>query len=193
MGRRPIHRSRFYNGAFRAEVVPDLFTTAKQKCDPNALATKMRKIFQSTVFLAAAVLSTCSAGAFDYKRSIGGIASDIAGPKESYPQLKDFSVAEHLQADRHEIQYSYHTHKPAGRGGWTSGVPNPDEDGIWFYIDFHDPRSAAQIHTQPAVASPYCVGNMRLSFLILEGAKTRSVEGAIWDILKKHGAAECDR
>ena len=128
------------------------------------MSMEMKTIFQSTVFLAAAILSTCSAGDFDYKRSIEGIARDIAGLKESYPQLKDFSVAEHLHTDRHEIWYSYHTHKPVGRGGWTSGVPNPDEDGIWFYIDFHDPRSAAHIHTQPAVASQYCVGNMRLSF-----------------------------
>src|SRR5881296_3429102 len=133
------------------------------------MSMEMKTIFQSTVFLAAAILSTCSAGGFDYKRSIEGIARDIAGLKESYPQLKDFSVAEHLHTDRHEIWYSYHTHKPVGRGGWTSGVPNPDEDGIWFYIDFHDPRSAAQIHTQPAVASQYCVGDMRLSFLSLEG------------------------
>jgi hypothetical protein len=34
---------------------------------------------------------------------------------------------------------------------------------------------------------------MRLSFLSLEGAKTRSAEGAIWEILKKHGATRCDK
>lgn len=143
------------------------------------------------VLLAAAVWSTCSAAGIDYRRSIEGIARDISGLKERYPQLKEFSVAEHLRADRYQISYGYRTHKAQGRGGWTSGVPNPDEDGIWFYIDFHDPASTAQIHTQPATTVPYCVGDMRLSFLSLEGAKTQSTQGAIWQILKKHGAAEC--
>jgi hypothetical protein len=151
----------------------------------------MKKIFQATVFLVAALLSTCSNGGFDYRRSIEGIAHDIAGLKHNHPQLKEFSVAEHLKTDRYQISYGYHTHKSTGRGGWTSGVPNPDEDGIWFYIDFHSPGSTLQIHTQPA-AIPYCVGAMRLSFLSLEGTKTESAEGAIWNILKKHGATRCD-
>ena len=152
----------------------------------------MKKTFQSTVFLVAALLSAGSNEAFDYRRSIEGIANDIAGLKDTHPQLKDFSVAEHLKADKHQISYGYHTHKSTGRGGWTSAVPNPDDDGIWFYIDFHSPGSALQIHTQPA-AIPYCVGAMRLSFLCLEGAKTKSTEGAIWEILKKHGAIRCDQ
>ena len=142
----------------------------------------MKKIFQATVFLVAALLSTCSNGGFDYRRSIEGIAHDIAGLKHSHPQLKEFSVAEHLKTDRYQISYGYHTHKSTGRSGWTSGVPNPDEDGI---------RSPLQIHTQPA-AIPYCVGAMRLSFLSLEGTKTESAEGAIWNILKKHGATRSD-
>ena len=119
------------------------------------------------------------------------IARDIADLKTNYPQLADFSVAEHLKADKHQISYGYHTHRPTGRGGWTSAVPNPDEDGIWFYIDLHSPESTLQIHTQPT-ATPYCVGAMRLSFLSLEGARTKSVEGAIWNILERHGATRCD-
>lgn len=152
----------------------------------------MKEIFQATVFLVAVLLSARSSGGFDYRHAIEGIAHDIAGLKDSHPQLKDFSVAEHLKADKHQISYGYNTHKSIGRGGWTSGVPNPDEDGIWFYIDFHSPGSTLQIHTQPA-AIPYCVGAMRLSFLSLEGTKTKSVEGAIWNILKKHGATGCDQ
>jgi hypothetical protein len=158
---------------------------------PTLAREEMRKFFQSTIFIAIAVMSACSTVGLDYKRSIEEIAHDIAGLKKGYPQLKDFSVAEHLRADKHQISYGYHTHKPAGRGGWTSGVPNPDEDGIWFYIDLHDPKSVAQIHTQPAMGPPYCVGSMRLSFLSLEGTKTKSVQGAFWRILRKHGATEC--
>jgi hypothetical protein len=153
---------------------------------------EMKSIIRSTVLLAA-ILATYSANGFDYQKSIQAIAIDIESLKEDYPQLKDFSVAEHLRANRHEISYSYHTHKSTGQGGWTSGVPNPDEDGIWFYIDFHDPESASQIHTQPAIGIPYCVGNMRLSFLSLEGTKTKSVQGPIWHVLKKYGATECNR
>ena len=152
----------------------------------------MKKLVQPTVFLVAALLSAGSASAFDYRRSIEGIAHDIEGLKDSHPQLKDFSVAANLKADKHQISYGYHTYRPTRRGGWTSAVPNPDEDGIWFYIDFHDPASTLQIHTQPA-AIPYCVGAMRLTFLSLEGTKTKSVEGAIWNVLKKHGATRCDQ
>jgi len=152
----------------------------------------MKTLVQPMVFLIAALLSAGSGSAFDYKRAIEEIADDIERLKGSYPQLKDFSVAENLKADKHQISYGYHTHKPMGRGGWASSVPNPDEDGMWFYIDLHDRASTLQIHTQP-VAVPYCVGAMRLSFLSLEGTKTKSVEGAIWNILKKHGATRCDQ
>jgi len=152
----------------------------------------MKKTVRPTVLLVAALLSTCSSSGFDYSRAIEGIAHDIAGLKGSYPQLEDFSVTEHVKAATHQISYGYHTHPPTGRGGWTSAVPNPDDDGIWFYIDLHSPGSTLQIHTQP-VAAPYCVGAMRLSFLCLEGAKTKSLEGPIWNILKKRGAARCDQ
>lgn len=150
----------------------------------------MKKLVQPTVFLVAALLSAGAGNAFDYRRSIEAIAQDIEGLKDSHSQLQNFSVAEHVKTDKHQISYGYRTHTSTGRGGWTSAVPNPDEDGIWFYIDFHDPASTLQIHTQPPVI-PYCVGAMRLSFLSLEGPKTKSVEGAIWNILKKHGATRC--
>jgi hypothetical protein len=151
----------------------------------------LKRIIQSAVLLTATLSSACFAGSFDYTRAIEGIARDIADLKGSYPQLKEFSVSENLKADEHKISYGYHTHKPANRGGWTSGVPNPDEDGIWFYIDFHSPSSSAQIHAQP-MTLPYCIGDMRLSLLSLEGAKTKPVAGVIWQILKRHGATECD-
>ncbi len=153
---------------------------------------KLKNIIQSTVFLTAVLSSTCSAGSFDYTRAIEGIARDIADLKRSYRQLEDFSISENLKVDEYKTSYGYHTHQPERRGGWTSGVPNPDEDGIWFYIDFHSPSSTAQIHTQP-VTLPYCIGDMRVSWLSLEGAKARPVGGVIEAILRKHGVVECGR
>jgi len=153
-------------------------------------ATKMKRIVALAVFLTVTFLSASSVSALDYTRSIESVAGDIADLQGSYPQLKDFSVARNLKADEHRISYGYQTYRTERPGGWTSGVPTPHEDGIWFYIDFHSPASTAQIHTQP-VAIPYCIGDMRVSFLILEGPKTKSVDGAIRGILQKHGATKC--
>ena len=83
--------------------------------------------------------------------AIRAIAKDIAALKDRYPQLADFDVDKHCQPDDLKISYGYRTHDPEHRGGWTAAVPNPDPDGIWFYIDFHDPKSMRQIHTQPVV------------------------------------------
>src|SRR5262245_52945003 len=77
------------------------------------------------------------------------IAMDIEKLKTDFPQLRDFSAATHLHAEPPSISYAFHTHAPERAGGWTSGVPNPDADGIWFYIDLHNPSSRLQIHTQP--------------------------------------------
>ncbi|MBM4386436.1 MAG: hypothetical protein FJ088_01780 [Deltaproteobacteria bacterium] len=151
----------------------------------------MKCIFQQALFLTAVLLSACSAGKLDYARSIEGIARGIEELKGEYPQLEDFSAAENLKAEEYKISYGYHTHEPEGRGGWASAVPNPDDDGVWFYIDFHSPDSTAQIHTQPA-GFPYCIGGMKLSFLSLEGAKTKPLAGAIWEILRKHGVVKCE-
>lgn len=166
-----------------ADLVLDLFNTAKQ----NAVGLNEARINELWE------RSPPSRDHFDYRRLIAVIAGDIEGLKETYPQLEDFAVAKHLRADRHEIWYSYHTHEPSRHGGWTSGVPNPDADGIWFHIDFHDPDSNSQLHTQPVTVAPHCMGNMRVFFLSLEGAKTKSINGAIWGILKKHGARACDQ
>ena len=74
--------------------------------------------------------------------------------------------------------------------GWAGGVPNPDSDGIWFYVDLHDADSQAQIHTQPVTAN-LCLGKKRVSFLILEGEGTNSVAGRIHAILTAHGVTFC--
>jgi len=131
-----------------------------------------------------------SAREIDYQRTITRVARDIAKLKGDFPQLADFSLAQNLQAKELKISYGYHTHQAGRTGGWTSGVPNPDEDGVWFYIDFHDPGSTAQIHTQP-MSAPICIGGKRVSFLSLEGARTSSLSGSIAKILKRHGATDC--
>lgn len=131
------------------------------------------------------------ADGIDYMRVTHDIARDIAALKADYPQLGEFDAAK-LVGDEPKITYGFHTHAPERSGGWTSGVPNPDSDGIWFYIDFHDPDSTAQIHTQPVIAAQ-CLGNKRISFLILEGDATRQVSGAIERILQAHGAGRCGR
>jgi len=120
------------------------------------------------------------------------IAGDIEKLKAEYPQLRDFSAAKHLIAEPPTIDYSFRTHVSEKTGGWTAGVPSPDVDGVWFYIDLHDPNSQRQIHTQP-VTAPLCLGGNRVSFLILEGRDTRSIYGPIWKVLSKHGVRECAR
>ncbi|MBI3017245.1 MAG: hypothetical protein HYY62_04535 [Deltaproteobacteria bacterium] len=122
----------------------------------------------------------------NYVKTLQGIANAIEALKNEFPQLKDFSASENLDQKRLVISYQFHTHEPERRVGWTGGVPNPDDDGIWFYIDFHEPGSMAQIHTQP-VTIPLAFGKKRVSFLILEGQKTKRVGAYMMNILKKQG------
>ena len=75
----------------------------------------------------------------DYKKILTGIAHRIEALKKDFPHLKEFSPQKNTNLENLSISYEYHTHPAQHRGGWTSGVPNPDDDGIWFYIDFHDP------------------------------------------------------
>jgi len=118
------------------------------------------------------------------------VSREIAILKKKYPQLSEFSATNHVNFVELKISYAYHTHRAEHRGGWTAGVPNPDADGIWFYIDLHNANSTAQIHTQP-VTIPLCFGDDRVSFLILEGADTKPVSGEIQKILERHGAKRC--
>ncbi len=129
----------------------------------------------------------------DYAKIMTSIAQDIENLGDSYPQLDSFSVKENLHVDELSIVYAYHTHEPARTGGWSSGVPSPDDDGISLFIDFHDTASTAQIHTQPMTIVPCCFGDKRISFLLLEGKDTKSVNVPIWKILRKHGVKECDK
>jgi hypothetical protein len=121
---------------------------------------------------------------------IGRVSEDLATLESEYPQLAEYSVPKASDVEKLTISYGFHTHRAEHPGGWTAGVPNPDPDGLWFYIDLHDPSSRAQIHTQPGTA-PICFGSNRVSFLILEGSRTKPVAQAIWEILQRGGAKAC--
>lgn len=127
----------------------------------------------------------------NFQETLQSVARHIEALKKDFPQLKEFSPIKNTDIQGLRIEYAYHTHPALQRGGWTSGVPNPDDDGIWFYIDFHDPDSLAQIHTQPVTGWAVCLGNKRASLLSLEGKNTKPVQGALWKILERHGAKPC--
>jgi hypothetical protein len=126
------------------------------------------------------------ANEINYKTIISNIANDIMKLKKDYPQLADFNIKDNLHKNLLEITYDYHTHKSKFRGGWSSCVPNPDDDGIWFYIDIHDRDSMAQIHTQPVVPE-FQIGNKVLFMLILEGKNTKPVSAELNKILRHYG------
>jgi hypothetical protein len=153
---------------------------------------KIRLVFSITLLIGCLFMNaSLTAVEPDYSKIIQAIAQDIAGLKTEFKQLKMFSPATCADLERLTISYGYSTHQPQHRAGWRAGVPNPNEDGVWFYIDLHDPNSQAQIHTQP-VTMPLCFGDKRVSFLILEGKKTKSVGGRIGAILRKHGIKTCN-
>ena len=81
-----------------------------------------------------------TAGDYDYAARIEAVAGDIAAITTAFPQLRDFSATRNVTIDKLAIDYAYHTHHYTGpRGGWVAHAPNPDDDGVWFYIDLHDP------------------------------------------------------
>jgi hypothetical protein len=122
--------------------------------------------------------------------AIERIGAGIANLRAEFPQLNSFSVSQHVHAERWEIEYGYHTHRVWNRAGWVGGVPNPDDDGVWFFIDFHRPDSQRQIDRQPVVP-PYCFGEEQVLFLILQGKNTKSVADAVWQVLEQQGVKYC--
>lgn len=127
-----------------------------------------------------------------YRAVMRAIAADIEAIKADYPQLAEFSAARNARPDMLQIGYGFHTHAPPRTGGWTSGVPHPDDDGVWFSLDFHDPRSTLEMHTQSMDYETQCFGDMKVGFLFLEG-KGRSILAPIWRILRRHGVVECPK
>jgi hypothetical protein len=123
---------------------------------------------------------------WDYAGTLRRIAESIEALKGEYPQLAGFSVEEHFYPDRLTIAYDHRTYWPRRRAGWAGSVPNPHPDGIWFHLDFHDPGSTSQIHTQPVVPKRR-YGEKQVMLLILEGKDTRSLQPALDRILQRHG------
>lgn len=125
-----------------------------------------------------------------YTNSIKKIAEDIEALKNQYPQLINFSSAINVDTVNMSIRYEYKTHKSDERAGWVAAVPNPDDVGIWFYIDFHSPDSQAQIHIQPLTPN-ICFGEKKVAFLMLEGEKTQSIRKHLNTILNNCGVGKC--
>lgn len=116
------------------------------------------------------------------------VARDIAKMKDRHPQLRDYSPDRNLDVENQRIVYAFRTHRARHSGGWTSGVPNPDPDGVWFHIDLHDPESSAQIHTQPIAPDFGRIDGKVVWFLLLEGTHTKSLAGEMASILNGLGA-----
>lgn len=125
----------------------------------------------------------------DYAAVLSAVAGEIEALGLEFPQLASFRAAGNARPDALTISYAFRTHRPRRRPGWAGGVPNPDDDGIWFHLDFHDPGSQAQIHTQPCVPH-LMLGNKIVWLLILEGPRTKSVAGRLREILRRHGAVD---
>ncbi len=128
-----------------------------------------------------------------YSEICENIAKDIELLKNEFPQLNDFYTSKNLNKSTCTISYSYKCHYVNHKIGWTSGVPNPDPDGIWFYICLWDENDSSQnlsqINTQPVMPVWY-IKNHRVTYLMLEGENTKSVFDRIMEILKKYGLQE---
>ncbi|KAB2880831.1 hypothetical protein F9K33_03495 [bacterium] len=157
-----------------------LYPVVSQATQLKAAEKMDTAIFQDSIVTSAA----------DYVDIIKKIAWEIELLKDQYPQLRDFESSVYVDANNLSISYGYKTHRAVHQSGWTSGVPNPDDDGIWLYIDFHSPKSTKQIHTQPKMPA-LCIGEMQVSFLILEGDATPSIAPLVRDILKNNGIIKC--
>src|SRR5262245_38096661 len=80
-------------------------------------------------------------------KTLLAIADDIEKLKREYPQLKSFSPSRNLipGPDRPALEYKFHTRQPLGQEAWRVRIPQPKEDGVWFYINIHNPDSLEPI------------------------------------------------
>ncbi|UPY77209.1 MULTISPECIES: hypothetical protein [Leptospira] len=128
-----------------------------------------------------------------YPNILINIHKDINLLKSRYPQLADFTIS-NINLKSLQIVYEYKCHRPNHSGGWTSGDPDPD--GLWLYISLWDENnpneSQRQINTQPDIPTMY-IQNRRVTFLILEGTRTNSIQKSIYDILRKNGLKISDK
>jgi hypothetical protein len=139
--------------------------------------------------LAAACHKAPATGPISYPNTCRQIAEDIDRIAPRYAQLANFTVSRALVRPC-TIDYQFHTHAPQTAGGWSSAVPAPDRDGIWFYIGVWDPNDPAeassQINTQP-VMPRWQIGERRVTFLVRDGDPSGRASEALHDILKRRG------
>jgi hypothetical protein len=128
---------------------------------------------------------TAPAAAVSFPATCRAIASDLETLTRQFPQLANYRAVD--QEDCH-VSYKHKTHRSTARGGWSAGVPHPDDDGIFLYIGIWDPNGSdmRQIDTQPFTGDRW-IGDRRVTYLILEGKKVTSADAAITKILERHG------
>ena len=119
-------------------------------------------------------------------QALCAIAKDLERSKSDYPQLRGFSARGHCDAQRLVISYEHDCDPPQGGGGWSGATPAPRPGGIWLHLDFHDPSSTAQIHTQPIVLPRY-YGDLDVMLLLREGEATSSIGAELEAIMARHG------
>ncbi|HOX47117.1 MAG TPA: hypothetical protein PK668_26220 [Myxococcota bacterium] len=118
---------------------------------------------------------------------LAALAADLEALKGELPKLSAFSADQALQPGRCVLSYAHKTHEPTHRGGWTSGFPAPDRDGLAFHIHLYlRDEEAGQIDTQP-VMPPWRLAGHRVTFLLLEGEEGPSAQARIYQLLRLHG------
>jgi hypothetical protein len=128
----------------------------------------------------------------DLARLCREVANAIAAVKPRYAQLAAFDPARAVTAAEPacHIDYTFRCHPARHHGGWSSAVPNPDDDGVWFYLGIWDPddpsEAGSQINTQPVLPN-WTIAGRRITFLILNGAHTKPLGPEIEAILRRRG------
>jgi hypothetical protein len=129
--------------------------------------------------------STAAPVSPDAPETCAAIAADIEALRPRFPALVEYRASAAQRSDCY-ISYGWHT-SPGHGAGWAGGVPNPDPDGVWFYIGIYDPagpEAQSQINTQP-VTPDWRLGSRKVTFLVLEGES--GIGAAIHDVLSRHG------
>jgi hypothetical protein len=123
-----------------------------------------------------------------FPATCAAIAADLETLRPQFPALVEYR-GDTAQKHACWIEYGWHTHRSTGTGGWTSGVPNPDRDGVWFYIGIYDPNgpeASSQINTQPMTPN-WWLGDRKVMVLFLAGDDVHGLGEQVMVVLTKHG------
>jgi hypothetical protein len=125
-----------------------------------------------------------------YRALVRDVARAIEALKPDYPQLAEFSAAQHTQEVGQyigpNIVYTYRCGSHPPGPGWMGRMPDPKADGVWIHIELHDPASQTQWHRQPVVPR-FRFRDKSVIVILHEGANTRSLRRSLWYILAEHG------